>query len=389
MSRAAWAATRHPRRSDSWRTFLCQRWGRCCGGRCVTSTGVPRVVKLADAEGSMNGLMGTRIGSVLMRPVTGPGMPSTLRAHQLDRETAFFVRIASLFGGESLSRGTVAKRRKTWSRAAKTFGRRVPIASIVERRIAGPGSPITLRIYTPEGAPGPKPAFLWCHGGGFMMGDLDANDSICRSVACSAGTIVVAVRYRLAPENSLYAGREDCLAGLNWVAAKGPSIGVDPTRLAIGGDSAGGNIASAVAQQNIRRDGPKVSLQVLVYPATDLLGEYPSKQQNARGYLVTADSLDALGPIIDRGEDMADPWLSPGRNPDLHALPPAVLVTAGFDPIRDDGLAYATRLRAAGIPVELLHYPGQAHGFLNFDSIIGSARDAQKRMGTALARVFC
>ncbi|MFP5473482.1 MAG: alpha/beta hydrolase [Gammaproteobacteria bacterium] len=336
----------------------------------------------------MNGLVKTKMGSVLLGPVTGPGMPTTLRAPQPDREAAFFLRIASLFAGQSMSGLPVAKKRKVWSRAAITFGRQVPVASVVERRFMGPGGAITLRIYTPEGPSEQRPAFLWYHGGGFVLGDLDSNDSICRSVARSSGAVVVAVRYRLAPEYSLYAGREDCLAALHWVAANGPSIGVDPTRLAIGGDSAGGNLASAVAQENIRRIGPKVSLQVLVYPATDLVAEFPSKQENAHGYMLTAEELDSLPAVIDRGEDFADPWLSPGRSPDLHGLPPAVVLSAGFDPIRDDGLAYAMQLRAAGVPVELLHYPGQFHGFLNFDALMGAARDAQKRIGVSLARVF-
>jgi acetyl esterase len=315
-------------------------------------------------------------------------MPRTLRAGQLDREARLFLRIVSPFVGGSIDREQVSRRRRAWSLIAATFGRRVPVASVVERRIDGPGGQILMRIYRPEGAAGLRPAFLWCHGGGFVVGDLDANDSICRSVARAAQAVVVAVRYRLAPEHDLYAGREDFLAAVNWVAKHGASIGVDSARLAIGGDSAGGNIGSAVAQENLRRDGPNVQLQALVYPATDLLAEFPSKHENARGNLLTADFIDSLTPLIARGDDLTDPWLSPARRPDLRDLPPAVIVSAGFDPIRDDGLAYAARLRAAGVPVELLHYPGQFHGFLNFDSIIGAARDAQQRMGASLARAF-
>ena len=326
--------------------------------------------------------------TAMRQAATGLGLPATLRASALDREAALFLRVVSPFVGQAVTSAQVAKHRRSWSLVAKTFGRRVPMASVVERQIDGPGGEITLRIYTPEGPAGLKPAFLWCHGGGFVVGDLDANDSICRSVARAARSVVVAVRYRLAPEHSLYEGREDFLAALNWVAANGPSIGVDPTRLAVGGDSAGGNISSAVSLENLRRGGPKIGLQVLVYPATDLLAEFPSKQENARGYLLTADFMDSLGPIIHRGEDMTDPWLSPAHGAELEGLPPAVILTAGFDPIRDDGLAYAVKLREAGIPVELLHYPGQFHGFLNFDAIIGAARDAQARMGAALARVF-
>jgi len=138
----------------------------------------------------------------------------------------------------------------------------------------------------------------------------------------------------------------------------------------------------------LRRGGLNLQMQVLVYPATDLLAEFPSKAENGKGYFISADLLDSLRPLIEQGKDLTDPWLSPALSPNLHGLPPALIVTAGFDPIRDDGLCYATQLRAAGVPVELLHYPGQFHGFLNFDSIIGAARDALKRMGASLARAF-
>jgi Esterase/lipase len=137
------------------------------------------------------------------------------------------------------------------------------------------------------------------------------------------------VRYRLAPEHNLYAGREDFLAALNWVAEHGSSIGIDSTRLAIGGDSAGGNISAAVAQENMRRGGPALKMQVLVYPATLLLGEFPSKSENAHGYLLTSDFIDSLEPLIVQGADLTDPWLSPGCADRLQGLPPALVITAG------------------------------------------------------------
>jgi acetyl esterase len=250
----------------------------------------------------------------------------------------------------------------------------------------GPHGPITLRFYAPVERTELAPAFLWCHGGGFVVGDLDANDPICRNVARSSKAIVVAVGYRLAPEHDLYAGRDDFLAALNWIAEHGASMGIDTTRLAIGGDSAGGNIAAAVAQENLRRRGPTIRLQVLAYPATELFAEFDSKRENARGYFLTARAIDSLKPLVVQGKDIKDPWLSPALNPDMQGLPPALIVTAGFDPIRDDGLGYAARLRAAGVPVELLHYPGQFHGFLNFDTVIAAARDALTRVSTSLSR---
>jgi acetyl esterase len=316
------------------------------------------------------------------------GMPQLLRAHELDREAKLLLRILSPFLGRPVSRRQITLVRQGFRFLAMMLGRRVQVASVVQHRIEGSAGPIDFRIYTPEGPSDLKPGFLWCHGGGFVVGDLDSTDAICRSVARAAKAVVVAVRYRLAPEHDLYAGREDFLAALSWITRHGSSIGIDATRLAIGGDSAGGNIAAAVAQETRRRGGPTLVSQVLVYPATNLIADFPSKVENARGYLLTADFIDSLKPLITHDRDLKDPWLSPALCSDLRELPPALIVTAGFDPIRDDGLHYAAQLRAAGVPVELLHYSGQFHGFLNFDSLIGAARDALARIGGSLARAY-
>ena len=162
-------------------------------------------------------------------PMGSPGMPTTLRAGQLDREAGLFLRLVAPFTGEPISHEQVGRSRRAWRLTAVTLGRRVPVESIVERGIDGPGGQILLRIYTPAGPAGLKPAFLWCHGGGFVAGDLDSNDAICRGVARAAQAVVVAVRYRLAPEHDLYAGREDFLAALNWVAEHGASLRVWPS----------------------------------------------------------------------------------------------------------------------------------------------------------------
>ena len=198
--------------------------------------------------------------------------------------------------------------------------------------------------------------------------------------------MVVSVRYRLAPEHDLYAGRADCLAAVEWLAREGHTLGIDGARLAVGGDSAGGNLAAAVSQRCTEQGGPALRLQVLVYPATNLSVEFPSKQENAAGSLLTSDGIDSIHDILrERDADhLADPWVSPALNPQLAGLPPALVLTAGFDPIRDDGLGYTQLLREAAVPVELLHYPGQFHGFVNFDGVLRSARDALERIGTAL-----
>ncbi|MEJ8855120.1 alpha/beta hydrolase [Variovorax robiniae] len=309
------------------------------------------------------------------------------RAHRPDREARAFLRWFNLSSQRPVDAYSLPQQRALWRLVALAFGRRMPV-TVTERTIDGPTGPIALRIFSAGHRETPAPAFLWCHGGGFVVGGLDSADSICRSIASIAGCTVIAVRYRLAPEHALSAGREDFLAALEWVAANGETLGIDGSRLAIGGDSAGGNITAAVAQETLRRGGPALRLQVLAYPATDLLREFPSKAENAEGFMVTAQMLEHVRDTVGTAADAADPWLSPARSQDLRGLAPAVLISAGYDPIRDDGLDYAERLRTAGVPVELLHYAGQFHGFLNFDAVIGAGRDALRRIGDALANAF-
>ncbi|VVM60668.1 Acetyl esterase [Pseudomonas fluorescens] len=321
------------------------------------------------------------------------GMPRVLRAEQPDREARAFLRLANfsmcLRPAEDFS---LPRLRQGWRLTALALGRNPPVGSVTEQMIDGPGGAIALRIFKPDKGEPLQPAFMWLFGGGFIIGDLDTADGICRSIALAANCIVVAVRYRLAPEHDLSAGRADALAALEWLAQNGAQLGIDTSRLAIGGDSAGGNLCAAVAQESLRRGGPELSLQVLVYPATELVEKFPSYAQNAHSRLLLTDHAvqwieQTLAPSLDT-LDLLDPWYSPRRSPDLRGLAPAVVVSAGFDPIRDDGLDYAARLRAADVPVELLHYRGQFHGFLNFDSVNGASRDALQRIGDALKGVF-
>ncbi|MNK72713.1 Carboxylesterase NlhH [compost metagenome] len=321
------------------------------------------------------------------------GMPRVLRAHQPDREARAFLRLANL--SMSLRRAedySLPKLRLGWRLTALALARNPPVGSVTEQLIDGPGGDIALRIFKPDNAQQLRPAFMWFFGGGFIIGDLDTADGICRSIALAANCIVIAVRYRLAPEHDLSAGRADALAAFEWMAKNGAQLGIDTTRLAIGGDSAGGNLCAAVAQESLRRGGPLPSLQVLVYPATELVEKFPSYAENAYGRALLTDHAmqwieRTLAPSLDT-LDLLDPWYSPRRSPDLRGLAPAIVVSAGFDPIRDDGLDYAARLRAADVPVELLHYGGQFHGFLNFDSVNSASRDALQRIGNALTTAF-
>lgn len=265
---------------------------------------------------------------------------------------------------------SLPKLRQGWKLAALALGRRLPVASVTEQHIEGPGGAIALRIFKPAKSNQLRPAFVWFLGGGFIIGDLDTADGICRSIALAADCIVIAARYRLAPEHDLSASREDALAALNWVAAHGAQLDIDTSRLAIGGDSAGGNLSAVLAQETFRRGGPDLCLQVLVYPATELAEKFPSYAENAhRRALLTDHAVQWIEQTLAASLNtlnLLDPSYSPrrsrSRSRNLRGLPPAVIVTAGFDPIRDDCLDYAARLRAAGVPVQLLHYKGQVLG---------------------------
>lgn len=315
------------------------------------------------------------------------GMPDLLRADFPDSEARSFLLAFNALAWRSPRSYSLGQIRRLWKYLALALGRCDEVASVGDLTIDGPACAIRLRVYSPGRSHMPRPALLWLHGGAFMMGEMDTSDSICRTLANASGCIIVSAQYRLLPENDLYAGREDGLCALKWLFESGREFGIDPTRLAVGGDTAGGNLAAVLAQEWARRDRPKLLLQVLVYPATNLADRHPSTAENARGYLLTEEIINWVKSLA--GDlDLRDPHLSPALGADLAKVAPALIVAAGFDPIRDDGLAYAASLRRAGVPVELLHYPGQFHGFLNCDTVLRAARDALDRIGSSLGRAL-
>ncbi len=261
-----------------------------------------------------------------------------------------------------------------------------PIGKSEDRKIPGPGGEIALRVYTPLGATGNLlPGFVFFHGGGFVIGDLDTHDDICRCLANGSGCRVVSVDYRLAPEHPFPAAVEDCVAATNWVAAHAAEVGVDPKRLAVGGDSAGGNLA-AVVSQLARKDGPQIVFQLLIYPVTQLgAPDTPSMRENAKGYFLEKDAMDWFTKLYapDKAH-RSDPRLSPLKAADLSGLPPAYVITAGFDPLRDEGRDYADKLDAAGVSVTYVNYPGMVHGFFSMRGLIPKAREAVAAAAAAL-----
>jgi acetyl esterase len=261
-------------------------------------------------------------------------------------------------------------------------GEPVPVASIRDD-VAGS---VPVRIYRP--ADGELPVLVWFHGGGFVIGDLDTTDSAARQLAVEAGCVVVSVDYRLAPEHRYPAAADDCWAALEWVLANASSLGVDPARVAVGGDSAGGNLAAVVALR-ARDAGIALRHQLLVYPVTDLTASFPSRVENGEGYFLTKDAMDWFERSYLDGQDPKDPGASPLHAPSLTGLAPAHVLTAGFDPLRDEGQAYAEALAAAGVDVVDDRYPTLIHGFFQMNAISPVAAEAASRaaalLGSALA----
>lgn len=245
-----------------------------------------------------------------------------------------------------------------------------PVEQVSEKTIDGPNGPISIRSYDPNGRDGSRPTLLFFHGGGWVVGDLATHDLAARALANAADCLVVAVNYRRAPEAPFPAPLEDCYAALDWLADD-PDLGfdteirVDPARIAVGGDSAGGTLATGVALLARDRDGPDIAHQLLVYPVTDHAYGTESYTENASGYFITRSDMERFwGAYLASEFDGEHPYVSPLRAPDLTALPPATVLTCGFDPLRDEGRAYADRLEDAGIPVNRLEYPDMIHGFL-------------------------
>ncbi len=270
----------------------------------------------------------------------------------------------------------VEARAQTRRTALVVAGRPVPVGAVRDLSIDGAEGPLRARLYSCDEPGGPHPLLVYFHGGGFVIGDLDSHDGVCRMLCVHAGVNVLAVEYRLAPEHPFPAAVDDGRASLRWAIDNAAALGADPARVAVGGDSAGGNI-SAVASQTAARDGgPGPALQLLVYPATDASTPRPSAGLFAEGFFLTRAQMDWFIGHYAADSDLTDPRMSPLLAGDLSGLAPALVVTAGFDPLRDEGEAYAAALRAAGTPVLLRRFPGLIHGFVNAAGISRVSRDA-------------
>lgn len=240
----------------------------------------------------------------------------------------------------------------------------VDLESVTDRTIDGPNGDVPIRIYEPGTAGDARPLLLYFHGGGWVVGSLETHDDTCRKLAAESGYPVVSVDYRLAPEHPFPAGLEDCYAALEWAREAASKLDADPGRLVVAGDSAGGNLAAAVTLLARDGDGPDIAYQVLVYPSTGDVTGTDAYEENGEGYFLTTDDMTWFRDhYFAREIDQGNVYALPRRAHDLSSLPPATVLTAGFDPLRDDGAAYARRLEADGVAVTHRNYDDMIHGF--------------------------
>ena len=330
----------------------------------------------------MRALAGSPHG--LLRALVGRSV--AIDGQELDVEAQLVLRLLALAGGPPLQTLGVAEARAQIADDARTFaGPKLQVVRVEEIAVSGAAGPLGARLYTPDGDGEPRGLLVYFHGGGFVVCDLETHDNVCRFLAREAGARVLAVDYRRAPEHRFPAALEDALAAFRFAVEHASELGADAARVAVGGDSAGGNLAAGVARLAAADDGPRPVFQLLFYPWLDLSGERESHRLFGDGFLLTETQLGWYGRhYLSDPRAALDPRCSPLRAEELGGIAPAYIATAGFDPLRDEGEDYARRLRAAGVPVALRRHSGLIHGFVNMLAIGRSARDALLEAAGAL-----
>ncbi|MDG3002926.1 alpha/beta hydrolase [Paludisphaera mucosa] len=317
---------------------------------------------------------------MLENPPSGP----------VDPQARDFLDRLAAAGLPTIDQQSVAQARTQMDVSTRFLGRPPRVSRVEDRRISGPGGDIPLRVVIPAGVgDGPSPVVVYFHGGGWVVGDLASHEGLCRALANASGAVVVSVGYRLAPEHPFPAAVEDAYAAFAWFAAQAAEVGGDPTRVAVCGDSAGGNLAAAAALMARDRGGPAPAFQALAYPVLDCDYETESYRRFAVGHFLTRSEMmwywDQYVPAL---KDRLNPYASPLRAADFSNLPPALVITAGYDVLRDEGERYAARLDAAGTPVRLSRYPGMIHGFLRRYPFFAEGRRAVDEVAGALRGAF-
>jgi acetyl esterase len=302
----------------------------------------------------------------------------------LDPQCRFLLDQLAARGGPALHELSVPAARQAFE-SLRVPAPGEPVAAVEALGLPGPAGEVPARLYVPAGAPSPSGGLLYFHGGGWVIGSPDTHENLCKALANRSGVRVVSVDYRLAPEHRWPAAAEDCYAAAHHLAEHGAALGIDGARLAVAGDSAGGNLAAVVALLARERGGPPLLHQVLIYPVTDHDFERPSYRENGDGYFLTADAMRWFWDhyVPDRAD--RDDWrAAPLRAEKLDGLPPATVLTAEYDPLRDEGEAYAARLRAAGVPTTLSRYDGQIHGFASLLDLLDAGRRAADEIGAVV-----
>jgi acetyl esterase len=335
-------------------------------------------------ESIQNGIVVTLVG--LPDPVVTllAGRPEVRDGQTLDPQLQLLLRLMAAAGlprVESLSPADA----RTLFRGSATLLQHAPagMARIFDRTVPAPHGEVPVRVYVPKSGSSPHPVLVYFHGGGWTIGDLDTYDNVARAFADRAECIVVSVDYRMGPEDCFPASIDDAVAAFEWVAAHAGEIGGDPSRIAVGGDSAGGNLSAAVSQQTLASGTRVPDFQLLIYPATDLGEETESYETFSEGFYLTRSLMRWFkGNYCATEGHRLDPRASPLRATSLAGLPPAFLMTAGYDPLRDEGKAYAQRLLDAGVDVEYRNYDSLIHGFI---SMAGVVREAGRAFDDAVA----
>ncbi|HEX8434703.1 alpha/beta hydrolase [Archangium sp.] len=314
----------------------------------------------------------------------GPA-PRNDRGHPLDPQTQLLVWLAARLRPTHDRSRVALMRQKMDAQASLVDVPPVPLHRVEDLTLPVPGATLRARLYTPRAPDGtPRPLCVFFHGGGWVQGSLVSHDGVCRLLAQRAGCLVLAVDYRMAPEHPFPTAPRDALAAFRWVVAHAGELGVDPARIAVAGDSAGGNLAAVVA----REEGTAVCFQLLVYPATDLTRSHTSHRTYAHGFLLEKEGMDFFLAcyLDDPARQERDPLGSPLWADVPPHLAPAYVLTAGFDPLRDEGEAYAAKLQRAGVPVEAVCEERLIHGFFSMGGAVDAARAAVERAADSLAR---
>jgi acetyl esterase len=318
------------------------------------------------------------------------GKPPTVDGQTLSTETHALLTLARLSGSDGFFAGRSVDQARAESRyEARVTARRkpIPMAEVRAVDIAGPAGPLPARLYVPP-LPAPEaaaPLLVYYHGGGWVIGDLDMYDDVCRLFAAAAGCKVLSVDYRLAPEHPFPAPIEDAFAAFRWAEANADALGIDPKRIGVGGDSAGGNMATVVCHMALEGGGPRPAMQLLIYPVTDSAEDTRSRKLFSEGFILTKADMDKFeDAYLPPGVDASDQRVSVLQCPDLRGLPTAYVATAGFDPLRDEGEAYALRMRDCGVRVALRRHSGLIHTFVNQTAVNPTALGAMLEAAGAL-----